>query len=268
MRGEISTDSFEKIKKALPKLPDGWLDITFPEQSTFLLNDLYKNETTHISVVCLYDAFRRAESALDCLFECYACLKWFREEGIDIKTESREFFAVYYGKFYAEYNYLFLYAIGEDIAEFVLTFLTKESEFKIWLSDPVVDKKLRKKKIASNAAKVGVFMAEQYSGNNVTKAILKLRDNDSWNKAMKYRNRWVHEKPPIIEGLGIQYNRKSKIFDDNGAKGFGLGTWSSPDFGVEEIIKTAHDATRICIEVLSDLLRSLKSIKSMHMTLI
>lgn len=258
MIGNLSKKSLKEIRSSLPQLSKDWLNITFPEQFSFQINDLNNDETTHISLVCLYDAFRRSESALECLFECYANMIWYRKEKKDIESKSREFFAVLQGKFYAEYNFLFLYAIGEDIADFVLNFLTKEKEFNNWQKDTVVKKKLEKKKITSKAAKVGVYMADKYPTHKITKLILKLRDNTFWNEAMKYRNTWVHQKPPIIDGLGIEYNRKSKMFSDGKAKGFGLGTWSKPDYKVDEVVNIAHEATKICVEVLSDLLEILK----------
>lgn len=258
MIGSLSKKSLNEIRNSLPQLPKDWLDITFPEQFSFKLNDLNNDETTHISLVCLYDAFRRTESALECLFEGYANKIWYRKEKKNIESKARDFFAVLKGKFYSEYNFLFLYAIGEDIADFILTFLTKEKEFNKWQKTPSVQKKLERKKITSKAAKVGVFMADEYPTHQITKIILRLRDNNFWNEAMKYRNTWVHQKPPIIEGLGIEYNRKSKMFIDDKAKGFGIGTWSKPDYKIDEVIKIAHEATTICIEVLSQLLEILK----------
>ncbi len=261
MIGNLSEKSHKEIKKSLPILPKDWLDITFPEEFAFRINDLDKEETIHISLVCLYDAFRRTESALDCLFNGYANSIWYRKEKKDIKPESREFYAVLKGKFYAEYNFLFLYAIGEDIADFVINFLTKEKEFNKWQKQESVQKKLDKKRILSKAAKVGVFMADEYSSHKITEIILKLRDNKFWNDAMKYRNTWVHQKPPIVEGLGIEYNRQSRIWVKDKAKGFGIGTWSTPDYKVEEVMKIAHEATTICIKVLSELLEILKKKK-------
>lgn len=258
MIGNLSKKSIEDIRISLPKLPDNWLDITFPEQFSFKINDLDKDETTHISLVCLYDAFRRSESALECLFECYANMIWYRKEKKNIKPKAREFFAVLQGKFYAEYNFLFLYAIGEDIADFVLNFLTKEKEFNMWQKTDPVKKKLEKKKITSKAAKVGVFMADEYPSHKITELILKLRDNQFWNDAMKYRNTWVHQKPPIIDGLGKEYNRNSKMFVNDKGRGFGIGTWSKPDYKVDEVVKIAYEATKICIEVLSELLKVLE----------
>jgi hypothetical protein len=258
MIGTLPKSALDSIRLTLPSLPKDWQDITFPEQFAFTMNDMNKGETTHISLVCLGDAFARADSALNCLFDGYANLIWFRKEKENIDDSAREFFAVLKGKFYAEYCFLFLYAIGEDIADFVLSFLTKEVEFNAWQKIPNIKDKLDKKKITSKAARVGVFMAEEYPRRAVTRRILKLRDSKCWSDAMKYRNTWVHDKPPIVAGLGIQYNRQNKIWSDKDAIGIGLGTWSKPKYEVDEVLKIAHDATTICVEVLVELLKVLK----------
>ena len=254
MRERLSEASSEAINNMLPDLPDDWQDVTFLELSPFLFSDLDSEETSHISLVCLADAFGRSRSALFCVFESYASVKWYRDEKEDIEQASREVFAVHFGKFFAEYNFLFLYAIGEDIAEFILKFLTKTAEFETWKKNPANKMILNSKRVSSNAANVGIFMGSKFPRHEITEIILKLRDNDAWKTAMKYRNTWVHDKPPIVDGLGIQYNRKSRIFNDGGAKGFGLGVWSKHDYSVDEVIKISHDATVACVEALSDLL--------------
>ena len=259
MREKLSGASSEAINRMLPELPDDWSEVTFPELSPFLFNDLDSEGTTHMSLVCLRDAFDRSQSARYCLFEAYACLKWYREEKQDISEESKEVFAVHFGKFFAEYNFLFLYAIGEDIAEFILNFLTKKAEFQSWKKDPA-NKKIRSG--TSGASAVGIYMASEFPSHEITKIILKLRDNHAWKKAMKYRNTWVHDKPPIVEGLGIQYNRKSRIFNESGAKGFGIGVWSKHDYTVDEIITIAQGATVACVGALSDLLGILRTKKN------
>lgn len=254
MRGRLSEASSEAINDMLPDLPDDWQDVTFLESSPFLFSDLDSEETTHISLVCLADAFERSRSALFCLFESHACVKWYRDEKDDIAEPSREVLAVHFGKFFAEYNFLFLYAIGEDIAEFILNYLTKTSEFEAWKKNPANKTIHRSKGVSSSAANVGVFMASKFPNHEITEIILKLRDNTAWQSAMKYRNTWVHDKPPMVDGLGIQYNRKSRIFREKTATGFGLGIWSKHDYFVDEVIQISHGATVACVGVLSDLL--------------
>lgn len=74
---------------------------------------------------------------------------------------------------------------------------------------------------------------------------------------MRYRNNWVHEKPPIIEGLGYEYNREVRLEIGEGYRAFPVGFGSPANFKVEELIETANKATEICAKVASELLEVL-----------
>jgi hypothetical protein len=132
-----------------------------------------------------------------------------------------------------------------------------EDEFSNWLKEDSTVRKLEKKRISSLQAQVGVFMEENYKTHKITQSILSLRDDKFWNKAMNYRNTWVHEKPPIIEGLGYEYNRKTRLASGEGYRGFSFGSGSSANFNVEELMEFANKATEICAKVASELLEVL-----------
>ncbi len=258
MRKNISEEKIISIKESLPQPDDRWLVAT---QVGFgvLKHDMNQNTNLHVCLVCLHDAFRRVELALDSLFESYANMNWYlnewKREGLE--ERERKFWAVRYGKYFADYNLLILYATGEDIADFILHFLEVEASFNTWLQQAATQTKLEKKRISSKAAKVGCFMEENHQTHPITDSILKLRDNNSWKEAMKYRNTWVHDKPPIVDGLGIEYERKSRIEIGDGYKSISFGGGAAPKHSVDEIIDIAHKATEICVESLSDLVEIL-----------
>lgn len=218
--------------------------------------DATNKTNLHISLVCLYDAFRRLEMSITALYRSYQGYVWHKEES-DEPQISKDFWAAREGKFYADYVFLLLYATAEDFAAFILHFLEIENEFSSWLKEDQTKAKLERKRISSLQAQVGVFMAENYKSHKITQSILLLRDNEFWNKAMGYRNTWVHEKPPIIEGFGYEYNRKSRLEIGEGYRGFRIGFGSPTDFKVEELIETANKATDICAKVASELLEVL-----------
>ena len=138
---------------------------------------------------------------LTALREAYACLIWYREFS---EQEHREIVATATGKFYVDYAALLLYATAEDISYFVTNLLGIESESRDYIQDPKNAKRIEKKKISSNAARVGIFLAEKYKDQEITRTLLDLHKDHSWQEAMNYRNTWVHDKPAIIKGLGIQ----------------------------------------------------------------
>ena len=100
-------------------------------------------------------------------------------------------------------------------------------------------------------------MTKNFPDHEITDCILKLKSYPEWKKAMDYRNTWVHDKPPIIEGLGIQYDRKSRISAGNGVRQIGSGGGAEPRYQIDELIKFAHKATEAGVEMLNSLVRIL-----------
>lgn len=259
MRGEIPEQTWSEIDKRLARLPNDWLEVTFPEQQLFLMHDLKSNGATHISLVCLYDACRRFESARECVFEASACTEWYRRVATDIDDSSRERSAVLRGRFYSEYCYLFLYAIGEDIAEFVLTFANLSSNFRDW-RDKISEEGSTRKIGSSRQKQVRKYMCERHPTHGLTQILLSMRSSKAWKTAIHYRNTWVHDKPPIVAGFGIEYDRRRRIFEDGGKRGFGLGTWSKPAYTVDEIVDTAREATNLIAEVIAICLTEIRGL--------
>ena len=182
MRERLSEESLNKINLLLPDLPEDWLELTFQELSPFLFEDLDSGGTTHISLVCLADGFKRCQSSRLCVFEAIACIQWHRNESPEIDPKSKETLAAYYGKFFSDYNFLFLYAIGEDIAEFALKYLTKDVEFETWKKQAQIKRLLNSKRVSSRAAKVGIFLRETIPKHEITRIIVTLGTNSAWKK--------------------------------------------------------------------------------------
>jgi len=251
----LSDENRKRIQAKLPVIDDRFLLGT---QFGFSVGtyDTDNKTSLHISLVCLYDAFRRLEMTVTALYRSYQGYVWYKEESKQ-SVGSKEFWAVREGKFYADYVVLLLYATAEDFAAFILHFLEIEDEFNNWLKEDSTKKKLEKKRISSLQAQVGVFMAENYKTHRITQLILSLRDDEFWNKAMSYRNTWVHEKPPIIGGLGHEYNRETRLEFGENYRSFPFGLGSPTDFKVEELIELANKATEICAKVASELLEVL-----------
>lgn len=143
----LSDKNREIIQAKLPVIDDRFLIGT---QFGFgIANyDLNNKTNLHIALVCLYDAFRRLEMVWTALYKSYEYYIWYKEESKQ-PVESREFYAVREGKFYADYVLLLLYATAEDFAAFILHFLEAEVEFSDWLKQDSTTKKLDKKRISS-----------------------------------------------------------------------------------------------------------------------
>lgn len=230
MRGSLSEQKLEEISARLPALDARFPFATFPG----LMVDHYDlMHAGHLgtSLACLSDAGYRLQEMRLGLHESYACLAWYREEA----PQHTEFEAVLTSKFYVDHIALLLYAAAEDIAAFVVSFLECENDFINFAQG------MRNTKVTSNAAKVGMFMSKRFAGHDITNIILTLHQTPQWDQALEYRNRWVHEQPPLVDGLGIQFNRVSRISPDGTSISFGGG--ALPEYTVDQLLEIMHQAT-------------------------
>ena len=147
-----------------------------------------------------------------------------------------------------------LYAFQEDTAEFIIKYKSLDVSFGKWKKEPQTEKLLEKKRVTSNAAKVGLFLKAKQPKLQYTAVILKLVQDEYWQKAIKYRNSWVHEKPPIIEGLGIQHNRESRIKIENKRRSFGLGGSSKPNYTIKELFEICTKAIEAGVCAVNDII--------------
>lgn len=251
MRGDLSKKKLEEINNKLPIIDDRlWLATS--QGPGVDINDLGKKGTLGVALVCLGDAVNRFSDTRVSLFEAFACLIWYREESPKAPLEIE---AINFAKFYADYATLLLYAIGEDIADFVINYLGISKDLKQFLNDPKIQRIMENKKVSSNAAKVGIYMKENLSENDITKIILDLKNDQNWKKSLDYRNEWVHEKPPIIRGLSIEYNRQSRVKKSKkGELSISFGGGSKPKYAIEELLDIILSAIEAVAKALSSLL--------------
>lgn len=240
MRGCISESKLREISTKLPVLKASFLSATFPDFAV-ILDDIAKGTSLELALICLNDAYTRCGYCNLALHEAFASLTWYREES---PQAPQEFEAVFAGKFYADYIPLILYAGGEDIADFIMYLLDMEADMQNFLDRPEIQKVLEDKRLSSNAGKVGLYMNSKHPGHEITRIISELRKNDDWQAAMRYRNAWVHEKSPIVDGLGIQFERKSQKELVAGWWRFPVGAGSKPKYDIDQLIELSYKATQ------------------------
>lgn len=244
MRGELPKEKLEEIESKLPVVDSRSL-LIYSQSLGVAIHDIKAKGNLGEALVCFEDAIARFKQVRMALHETYAGLIWYREL---TPNAPNEITAVFVSKFYLDYAALILYAIGEDVAAFVTSFLNIEKQVKKFWSD----EKRQNKSVSSNAAKVGLYLDKNLPDHPLTQHILELRNNDDWRKALKYRNTWVHEKPPIIKDLGITYSRRSRRTKKVGGKvEISLGGGSLPDHSIDELLVIVHSATHTLSKVLS-----------------
>jgi hypothetical protein len=139
---------------------------------------------------------------------------------------------------------------------FIVHFLDIEPSLREYLQEPKTQKNLERKKISSNAGKVGLYLIEKLPSNEITRITTTLHRSRSWKKSIDYRNTWVHSKPPIIAGLGIQYARKSTVVTlDDGTKRMYFGGGDPHEYTIDELLHVVYSASEVLAKALSDLVK-------------
>jgi hypothetical protein len=249
----IQTIPEEKLAEILSNIPSTQDEVKplFYRDFVFNLSDLRSGGSLGIALVCLRDAFYRLGNAKIALHNAYIQNIWYKNHAPD---SPREVESIFFSKFYLDYVPLLLYAIQEDVAEFIISFLNEMTDFQAWKKLPGTLVLFDKKRVESNAGRAGLYLKEKHQNQTITKIIIKLISNKYWKKSIKYRNTWVHQKPPIIEGLGIQHNRESRIIKENGKKSFGFGGSTVPEYSIEELFEIIRKSIEAAALLMNDLI--------------
>ncbi|MBA7566838.1 hypothetical protein ES708_08536 [subsurface metagenome] len=106
------------------------------------------------------------------------------------------------------------------------------------------DLKSYKQNRISQQSVVGNFLREQKAHHPITEAVNKLVDLKEWCATINYRNRWVHEQPPTVKGLGIVYKRGRRWKPLLTGKGYtlGIGGGDKPEYSVDKLVKFIQPA--------------------------
>lgn len=147
--------------------------------------------------VCLNDALSMLEEARFALVEGFRQVTQYRG-----KSPPNEPSAVFFGKFYGADVALRLYAAGELLANAILKMV------------PILEGELapyRKDRTSLQAA-VADLMLTQKPEHPISNAIRKLGTSVEWRRTVGYRNLWVHEQAPLVDGMGLAFKRDKQAY--------------------------------------------------------
>lgn len=249
MRGNLSNKKLKEINQLLPSLNKRFEFATSCGLEVYA-NDLVKEEKLGISIVCLNDAGHRFRLARFSLHEAYANMYWYGKKS---KEENHKLKAILFGKYYTDYAALLLYAIGEDIAAFIINFMNIHKDFIEFFKNPDNKKLLKKKNIYSKAAKIGIYLKTKEPNSRITNIINRLFLNENWKESIEYRNLWVHDKPPIIHGLGIEDDRTYKVKNIDGKRSISIGGGSKAKYKIDELFNIVLLASKALSDTLLEL---------------
>jgi hypothetical protein len=218
----LSDVSKQEIDRKLPNasqqlmwlsyLPQEWIDyLAGPDSKLPIAN------------VCLLDAAKVACQVDYALDQAYAHLIWFRKECPNAPQLSD---AHYYGRFYGDDAALRLYSAAEHIANFIVAFLD------IGKNDL---KSFQKNNRVAFAAVVGNYLQAQQPNHPVTR-IVSCLISDEWKLVEKYRNDWVHNKPPVLDGPGLDYKRINRWHTIGEANVLARRIRYAPDYTLDRLL--------------------------------
>ncbi len=226
----ISEAGKQEIKN---KLPDFSMELAW-------LSGLHQDWLDHlagpksslpISKICLLDAIKVASQANYALGQSYAHMAWFKTECPNAPQNSS---AHHYGRFYADDAILRLYAAAEHVANFVVTFLSiPQKDFA---------KHRKEDKQTAMAVSVGQYLIKQKPTHPVTSIINNLKSNE-WEFVWKYRNSWVHNKPPTLDSPGVDYKRVNRWRQIGNIYSLGIGTNYVPEYALDNLLNSTLQAT-------------------------
>jgi hypothetical protein len=237
-RGLLGKKILREIAKQLPDVEQLSRDILgcLPEAISFRFPP---DSSVPVASVCLHDAFHTLVDAIHAFHEILAHRAWYLEK----RGTPIEGTAIHFTRFYADDVALRLYAAGEHLANAIIDMLEVKKESLV----PYEKKRVSKQIV------VWEYLKREEPTHAVTQAVKKLAQSKEWLATLNYRNDWVHGKPPIIKGLGIQYERRKRweISDKHISLSFGGG--DAPKYSDEDLISMVKPALFVFVESLADI---------------
>jgi hypothetical protein len=238
-RGRLDKRALSEISKKVPDLTNYWQRVRILNPNTISIKFVHESRVP-IAAVCLNDTLSAVGEATYALRESYAHYVWYRAKS----NKPIEYTSIYFARYYSDDVALRLYTASEHLANSLVAML------------PITKKNLKryKKKQRSQASVVGRYLMKQRPFHPLTTLFSKLHSTKEWREVIEYRNEWVHNQPPLIAGLGIQYSRKPR-WEETSTNGIVTGHrlygggGDKPKYTVDDLQKLVSFALFAFLEV-------------------
>lgn len=190
-----------------------------------------------VASTCLRDAVDVLCDVRFALFEAFAHKVWFE----NYEAESKRWVGIHFARFFADDVALRLYSAGLHLAAGLTNMLE--------ISKKDLAKRGKRKRMNHRLVAVADYLQTELSDTKISKSMQDLIASKEWNATIDYRNKWVHNQPPLIEGVGIVYERRNRwiVSDDAIAVTFGGG--DKPHQSIEELLGSVQRSTLLFSEV-------------------
>ena len=224
-RGELDNSTLVRIQQELPgieNLRDTVLGLYAPD---FISAGFAHEPESDVPVAaaCLYDGFHVLNEARHALHEVFAHRIWYREKSETPNEEA----AIVFCRFYVTDVAFRLYTAAEHLANAII--------FMLEITDHQLEKYRECR--TSQQSIVGNFLVKEKPHHPVTAAVRSLAESQDWKDAMNYRNNWVHEQPPTVQGLGITYRRTRRWRPTDEGYQLGIGGGDEPEYSIDDLLR-------------------------------
>jgi hypothetical protein len=244
LRGNLTATEELDINAKLPNL-DELLEFSVYVNPYWDSMKIGLNPEIPIAGVCIKDAITMLQASHFALHEAYAHQLWYNRH-----PGESELWGRWFQRFFADDAALRMYAVAEYLAEAIRIMLRISEE----------DLKPFKKQVTSRQAILGSYLITKLPEHQVAKIADRLRSTPEWKWTRDYRDDWVHEQPPLIEGFGSQFNREPKWKPVEGASipqrylPFGVKA-DSHRYTVDELVNNVQGALFAIVEMTAALVR-------------
>ncbi len=235
-RGILGQTDLERISKETPDL-SVLQDLVLRLSPDVLSMNYHPASPIPIASVYFRAALDLLTEARYALHEVFAHRIWYLQK----KDPPNEITAAFFGRFYADDAALRLYSAGE---QYLVDAIKKMLEIKRTQLAPCKKRIEKQHKTAGEGQRkitrleiIGDFLSAQETVYPFTEAITSLKDLEEWKTTVDYRNRWVHEQPPTVAGMGIVHRRGKRWKQlPNGGNTLGLGGGDEPEYSTEGLV--------------------------------
>jgi len=251
-RGLIDEQSLADIQAGLESVEDVRL-AALTLSPDFLGANFDPEVHIPVAAVCFHDCTELLAQTRYALFECLAHGRYYRT----VVEPANPMTATFFERYYLDDAALRLYAAGEHLANAVILMLD--------LSD-VQLAPYRKNNRVSQQAILAEYLKNECAGQNLTDQLTAFGSSADWRFTMNYRNRWVHEQPPTVAGMGIQYRRKLPwtVSKDKTKKFLAFGMGDEPEFQIGDLLPRILAAYRGFVGLVGGTLNEYFRILSEH----
>lgn len=250
-RGPLEETRLKEIEEALPDFGallgrvrswnPAWLSMAFPYDSDI-----------PVASVCFNDCLTTVSAARYAMHEDDANRIYHRK----VRQPPSEPATVFFERYYLDDVALRLYSAGEH--------LTKGLILALGVSNENLSR--YRKSGVSLQAKVGAFLKAEMPTSPLGAPFLHLNASEEWQALVAYRNRWVHEQPPSVDGLGIQYRRERQWerTSDKGPWTLDIGGGDTPEYTTEEIARIFRVALQQFVDALDEVAKAYNDVLADH----